>query len=748
MLADIDQKVLGSRGPGKSATGGWRSVVTAHYLPVEERRHPGSTMGWLGPVPEECWVTLAAFAPTAANRHLVIRAAMEALAIRYAGPLSLKSQSLRLVDLLNEGGQTYRHEDVYSSGASYQVCVEEAESLETQHTEGPDLTLVYLEGNTHCGWRFPEGAWEASGIERFHNHFWSLLLEALRKPNSPIRELEIADGAERDTLLGRWAGLLNYEVESQSTVSRFESIVKEYGGRTAIVHGNRNVSYRTLNEAANRLAHYLMYFSVRPSSVVAICMPPSPEAVIAKLAIQKLGGVSLTLDVTEDAEQRSRTLENCGNPLCITLAPLPGVNVVNLDADAEAIQSQSPMNPAVLIRPEHAAEIVLGAPAAEGRSATLLLHRSILSNSMEQGFMRTGFEDVIVLTGSPGTAHASFEFWSALLNGAKLVLPALETKDNVPFLGELVKKSRATRLLIAEGKLSQWLTSAPDALLAPETLVVGGVGELSEDLVALARHRKRGHLFHAYGNHEMGVLGLIKPLTISHSDTEIAPPRPSLAAYVLDGAGSLAPVGGVGELCIEGPGLAWGQLSECGATRQRFVTKEFDGGNGGRLYRTGELVRWREGGRLERVGRTELLTNFDGVNLNLFAIERALRKAPNVRNCAVVVRQVAGHLKRLVAYVQLEQPIVNLRRVLRETLSESLPDHMLPVEFLPVRFLPVDSSGNLDRASLSAPALGPDVSGAEADARAVESGAPLRRGAGAQRPGLMALWKQALRKLV
>jgi non-ribosomal peptide synthetase component F len=748
MLADIDQKVLGSKEPGKCATGGWRSVVTAHYLPVDNARKPGSTIGWLGPVPAECWTALAEFAPTAANRHQVLRGAMEALTIRYAGPLSPEPQNSRFVDLLSAEGLTPRDECVFTSGLSYQICVEEADSLENQHTEGPDLTLVYLEGNTHCGWRFPEGAWDSSGIERFHDHFWSLLLEAIRRPNSAICELKISDDGERDTLLGRWAGLLNYEVEDQSTVSRFESIAKEYGGRTAIVHGNRNVSYKTLNEAANRLAHYLMYFSVRPSSVVAVCMPPSPEAVIAKLAIQKLGGVSLILDATEPAEKRSRTLENCGNPLCITLAPMQGANVVNLDADAEAIQSQSPMNPAVLIRPEHAAEIVLGSASAEGRSATLLLHRSILSNTREQGFMRTSFEDVIVLTGLPGTAQASFEFWSALLNGAKLVLPALDTKENVPFLGELVKKSKATRLLIPEGKLSQWLTSAPDALLAPETLIVGGAGELSEDLAALARHRKRGRLFHSYGNHEMGVLGLIKPLTISHTDTEIAPPRPSMAVYVLDGSGTLAPVGAVGELCIEGPGLAWGQLSECGATRQRFITKEFGDGCGGRLYRTGELVRWREGGRLERVGRAELLTNFDGVNLNLFAVERALRKAPNVRNCAVVVRQVAGHLNRLVAYVQLEQPIVNLRRVLRESLSETLPDHMLPVEFLPVRFLPADGSGNLDRASLSAPALGPDVSGAESDARAVESGAPLRRGPSASRPGLMALWKQALRKLV
>jgi non-ribosomal peptide synthetase component F len=747
MLAETEENFLVGVSTGV-LSGGPRSFVAANYLPVLKRPSESQIIGWLGAVDPEDWQAITAFAPTARQRHQVLRAGLEALSIRYEGDLNPEALRLKFGELLDEEGAIGRLKSIFASGARFQLSVEEAESLDADLEANSDLSLVYLSGHSHCGWRFREGAWTNASMERFHCQYWKLLRQMLQRPDVPIGGLDYLPDEEFDLVTNRISGVPDYECEHSSTASRFEKIAKDFAERTAVVCGGKQISYRDLNEAANRLAHYLMYFSVRPSSVVAICLPPSIELVIAKLAIHKLGAVSLVLDQRSSVEEHAKLLLSCGNPLCIADTSFEGGNALYLAKEASAIRSQSKLNPSVQIRPEHAAEIVVAFDASGAPQTVLNLHRSVLLASAGNSFLRFGCDDVVVQASRSDSAAGSFEFWSALLNGGKLVLPIVEFGDDIAGLAVFIKKNKASRLLIPEGRLAAWLKDGLEGLLAPETLIVWGPDEQSRVIAQLAAHRRKGRILHAYGNAGMGLIGLLRPIATAETGSTLAEPVPGTAVYVLDSAGAPVAIGAVGELCVEGPGLAWGYMNDAGQERPSYAAKDFGRGESGRYYRTGDLVRWNDRGRLERVARLGQLAQLDELKLDLFAIEREILKAPQVLACAVVVRQVAGHLKRLVAYVQLQEPVVNLRRVLRDELAKSLPCHMLPHEFVTVQSLPLKADGQLDRQALSAPALGPEVSDAEADARAAEAGKLRRVHPSVSRPGLWDLWKQALRKIV
>lgn len=751
MLAELEEK---SKGDGRTASicslGGPKSYIAASYLPIKKQTAEQPTVGWVGEIDPLCWSALCEFAPTIKHRHQVLRATLEALVLRYAGALDLEALRIRVADLIDDSMASSRLSRMQSVGAPFLVCIDGAQNSERAADPQADLTLVYLDGNSHCGWRFREGTWTNGGIERFHLQFCKMLAEILRSPAARVGELDYIPSPERELVSEAWTGVASYGLECQSTVGRFEAIAKRFADLPAVECGHKQIDYQTLNEAANRLAHYLMYFSVRPSSIVAICLPPSIEAVIAKLAVQKLGAVSLIIDPQDAEADRAKTLENCGNPLCITTGPVQGGNIVSLERDAQSIRTQSKLNPAVQIRGEHAAEIVFSLDDFSSSRSTLMLHRSVLSMVSVDAFPQPNVEESIVQTGKLGSGQASFEFWSALLNGAKLVLPMIEFGDDLAGLSAFLKKHKSKLLYIPEGRLSQWLKAGLEGLLVPETLIVGGPGLQSRAMEKLSRKRKRGNLIQAYGNAESGLLSLLKRVDDSAASREdlLPPASPGTAVYVLDPAGLPVAVGAVGELCIESSSLAWGGLSNSTVDGSGYECKHFTAASSGRYYRTGELVRWTESGRIERIGRGVQLAQLESLTVNLYEIESELRKAPHVLDCVVVVRQVAGHLKRLVAYVQMEESIVNLRRTLRDELAKSLPEHLLPSDFVEVQSLPLNRIGQIDRDALALPALGPEVSGAEADARAAESGKLRRPDPRFAKLGLWGLWKQALRKIV
>jgi non-ribosomal peptide synthetase component F len=658
---------------------------------------------------------LEAFAPTAEQRHRVLAAGLEALALRYGAAFGEGDIHLRFTELLAEGSADRRSQKVAAEGAGLHVAVCSASDFATAGVAGADLTLVYLEEGQQCGWRYRKGTWRPGRVERLHAHYWKLLEMLLERPDAAIGEHDYLTEEEREAVTGTWAGEARFVREADSLAGLFEEVTRRFGEETAITDGELTLTYRRLNEAANRLAHYLMYFSVRPSSVVGIWMAPGVEMVVAMLAVVKLGAVVAVLDPEGAEEDVEAKWEKLGEPMVIARGPWAakakqrGWQVLDLERERVAIGSQAKMNPGTLVRAEHAAAIVENGEGSKG--LLLLLHRSLGAAAAERCWdVRPG--DAVAHLSPVGSLQSQFEIWGSLLNGARLVMAPLEAARTAKRVAEFLKRQKVNVLCLGAGRFGHWAAKAPEVFATVERLIVVGQGS-GKAKAKVKSVRGRLRLVDAEGPAEATLVGALG------KDT---------AKFILDAAGQPAAIGVVGEVCLEGPSLGWGYLDGPSVAADRFIGKNFVEGQGGRLLRTGQLAYWTESGEMVAWGAKAKQVQFNGVALNLERIEKALEKREAVREAVVVVRELAGGVQRLVAYVVLDAPVANLRRTMREELAGELPEHYLPNEFVVLEGLPLTREGQVDRALLEAPVTGPRVSGAEADAIAAEIQA--RSGAG------------------
>src|SRR5579875_565049 len=300
-----------------------------------------------------------------------------------------------------------------------------------------------------------------------------------------------------------------------------------------------------------------------------------------------------------------------------------------------------------------------------------------------------------------------WEFYAPLLVGAQIVLAEPGGQQNPAYLVECMRETGVTRLQLVPSLLT-WLVAEPglsscDAL---QTICCGGEA-LSMDLAARALLRPDMALYNLYGPTEATIdatywqYGPDWPQAMA----PIGQPIANTAAYVLDARGRPAPVGVEGELYLGGAGLARGYIQRPGLTAERFVPDAVSGRSGARLYRTGDRARWTRAGMLEYLGRADQQVKVRGFRIELEEIEAALRRHPQVREAALLLRQEDTGAQ-LAAYLVPSdgQPSVS---ELRAHLLQHVPDYMLPHAFVFVEALPRLPNGKLDRHSLANLAAAP-----------------------------------------
>jgi acyl transferase domain-containing protein/acyl carrier protein len=289
---------------------------------------------------------------------------------------------------------------------------------------------------------------------------------------------------------------------------------------------------------------------------------------------------------------------------------------------------------------------------------------------------------------------ASFwELLMALTSGASLVLLEDE-RGGIP-LRDLLRKQKITHAILTPSVLAT-LDEAQGS--APENLIVVGeqcAGEL------IARWSRRCRMINAYGPTEITVCATMSLPLSGTATPPIGLPVINTRGYVLDGNLQPVPVGVAGELYIAGTGLARGYLNRLALTAERFIADPYAHTPGSRMYRTGDVVRWRTDGSLKFVGRVDQQVKIRGFRIELGEIEAALRSLEEVADAAVVVKDEERHGKQIVAYVVRRGQSSVDPLVLRHKLNERLPAHMLPAVIVVLEELPLTPSGKVDRNSLS-----------------------------------------------
>ncbi|KAI5856762.1 hypothetical protein GGS23DRAFT_588514 [Durotheca rogersii] len=527
---------------------------------------------------------------------------------------------------------------------------------------------------------------------------------ATTNSNKKLEEISIIPEPER-----RYLDLLSPSIEAVNGLlhKKFENIAETDGSRTAIeFESSEVVSFRELNERANRFAHFLKAKGLGPDRLLPICLPKSVEAIVSMLAVLKAGGAFVVLDPDNPPERNNFIVEDVSATMILTDENLRsifdneahGAEVVDFYRIDE-LQFPSSNPDEVHTQPDNLAYCIYTS-GSTGLPKGVLVPHGAISAGIDSIVHAESFDPTWrVLQFSNFVFDVSIgDVFCSLSTGATLCMASMESL--LSNLTQVVNDMRINRL---------FLTPTVAKLLHPTNVPgVEGIylaGEpVPQDIVEI--WSSHCTVMNCYGPTEASILAAAGYIAPGANSKVIGHPLRNIQALILEpNSFNEVPYGAIGELCLAGPQLARGYLNRPEATEKAFVTR-----NNEKVYRTGDLVRWLPNRRIECFGRIDSQIKVHGHRIELGEIESAIRRAGSVHNAIVIVQEVQNS-PALIAFCVMDpskEGGVLPPEEYTETLTSleikltSLPPYMVPKIWIPVGTLPLLPSGKADRKKLSA----------------------------------------------
>ena len=538
--------------------------------------------------------------------------------------------------------------------------------------------------------------------------------------DAPVGRIDLLTPEERELVLEEWNAPLPGAAEPAPAT--LPQLFEEQAARTpdsvAVTFEGESLTYAELDARANQLAHHLIDHGIGPEQLVALALPRSAELVVSLLAVLKAGAAYLPLDPGHPAERIAYVVGDSQPAILISdrehAGRLPdGITRVLLD-DEKAIGEivrHSQRNPKPGERgpltSEHAAYVIYTSGSTGQPKGVSIPHQNVVrlfsATAPQFGFTD---QDVWTLFHSYAFDFSVWELWGALLRGGRLVVVPHEVSRSPEEFLALLEREQVTVLNQTPSafyQLSEADRENPGAELALRYVIFGGEAlELSRLDDWYRRHPDSPKLINMYGITETTVhvscVELDADLVARREGSVIGRGISDLRIYLLDSLLQPVPPGVTGEMYVAGGGVARGYLGRRGLTAQRFVADPF-GEPGTRMYRSGDLGRWRPDGMIEFLGRADQQVTVRGFRIELGEIEANLAVHPQVRQAAVVLREDVPGDERLVGYTVGDADPAQLRA----HLADRLPSYMVPAAFVAVEEIPLTANGKLDAKALPAP---------------------------------------------
>src|SRR6266487_832295 len=546
---------------------------------------------------------------------------------------------------------------------------------------------------------------DAPTAERIAGHLLALLDAVAADPGRPLHQLPMLTARERGQL-ARW----NDTAVPEQAASVLELVAASAARRPdtpAVTCNDVTLTYRELQTRASRLAHRMRRSGVGPETIVGLHLDNGPDMVAAMLAVLQAGGAYLPMDPGYPAGRLAFMLADSGATVLVgdhRLARLPAGGITHrvelADPTTSSSKESQPCTPPPG-PPAHHDQLayIIYTSGSTGRPRGVMVSQGSLANLVEaqRQDLDLADADITLQVASFSFDVAGSEVFAPRAAGAHIVIADAQTRRSAPALQHLLA---ANAITVAQFTASALQTLDPGGLPDLRVLVSGG----EPCPPALAESWAGGRRFiNAYGPTETTVCATLAVNPSTTGPLAIGRPIRNARAYVLDRSMQAVPVGVPGELCVAGAGVARGYRHRPGLTAERFVADPF-AGDGSRLYRTGDRVRYRADGQLDFLGRDDQQVKLRGNRVEPGEIEAALAAHPRVAAVVVVLHDDESS-QRLVAYLVPTDPAEGVPGAgeLRGFLGERLPDHMIPAAFIELAGLPLTPNGKLDRAALPAP---------------------------------------------
>ncbi|OYD97754.1 non-ribosomal peptide synthetase [Nostoc sp. 'Peltigera membranacea cyanobiont' 210A] len=548
-------------------------------------------------------------------------------------------------------------------------------------------------------------------ITRMLGHFQTLLESIVANPEQRISDLSLLTVQERQELLIDWNDTKRDYPENKCFHQLFEAQVQETPdaialnarSANALVFDDEQLSYKELNIRSNQLAHYLKKLGVVPDVLVAICVERSPEAIVALLGILKAGGAYLPLDPSLPPERLDFMLEDAQVSVLLTQEKLLkhfedfSNQIICIDKDWATITQYSKENPTSCVKSDNLAYVIYTSGSTGKPKGVLLQHQGLSNLAKAQiEIFNLQPSNRILQFASLSFDASIFEIVMALQTGATLYLANKESLLPGQTLLKLLREKAITHVTLPPAVLA---VLPIESLPALQTIICAGES-CTDDIVKRWWNSQR-RFFNAYGPTEATVWSTVAEISTMSEKPPIGRPIANTKIYILDKHLQPLPIGIIGELYISGKGLAQGYLNRPELTIENFIPNTFIDKKGARLYKTGDLARYRPDGNIEFLGRIDNQVKIRGFRIELSEIETVLSQHQSVQKAVVIVKENVSGDKYLVAYIVPNIETQNFSSLLRKFLKEKLPEYTIPKAFVMLDSLPLTASGKVDRLALT-----------------------------------------------
>nr|WP_322642344.1 MULTISPECIES: non-ribosomal peptide synthetase [unclassified Nostoc]MDZ7989625.1 amino acid adenylation domain-containing protein [Nostoc sp. DedVER02]MDZ8113701.1 amino acid adenylation domain-containing protein [Nostoc sp. DedVER01b] len=589
-----------------------------------------------------------------------------------------------------------------------------------QYGEGEGITAI---------WEYNTDLFDAATIQQMVEQYQNLLEKIVANPEQQISELSLLTQSQQQLLM-EW-NQTHKEYSTDECIHKlFEAQVELTPDAVAVEQDGQRLTYRELSDRANKIAHYLQSLGVKPETLVGICVERSLDAIAGLLGILKAGGAYVPLDPAYPQERIAEIIADTQLGFLLTqdkfqdkLLGYTG-KIICLDTDWELIAPQSTTNPISGVQLNNLAYIIYTSGSTGKPKGVTIEHRSLMN------FVITAIDEYGIKASDKVLQFASIcfdtsieEIFPCLCVGATLVLRTEEILNSSEDFWRYCQKWQLTVLDLPTAYWHQLV-----AELKPQdsrifeglrTVIIGGEAVQLEKVQhwhsSVTHLSSVPELFNTYGPTEATVVTTLERLTPEATFVSIGRPISNAQVYILDRYHQPVPIGVPGELHIGGTGLARGYWQRPELTNEKFVSNALQSRGAGeqgskganenqssRLYKTGDLVRFRKDGKLEYLGRVDNQLKIRGFRIELGEIEAVLRQHSQVLQAVAIAHEDTPGQKRLVAYVvtQKPQPTTN---ELRDFLKQKLPHYMIPAAFMQLESIPMTPNQKVDYRALPTP---------------------------------------------
>ncbi|MHC5737512.1 amino acid adenylation domain-containing protein [Nostoc sp.] len=573
-------------------------------------------------------------------------------------------------------------------------------------------------------WEYNTDLFDAATIQQMAEQYQTLLESIVTNPEQQVSQLPLLTQTQQE-LLVEW-NQTQEEYSGKDCIHKlFAAQVEQSPDAVAIQQAGQQLTYRELSDRANQLAHHLQSLGVKPETLVGICVERSLEMIVGLLGILKAGGAYIPLDPAYPKERLADILEDTQLSILLTQerfqARLPDYagKTICLDTDWLQIARHSTANPISEVQLHNLAYIIYTS-GSTGKPKGVMIEQRSLINFVITAMHEYGINasDKILQFASICFDASVEEIFPCLAVGATLVL---RTEQMLHSSDEFWRCCREWQLTVLDLPTAYWHQLAaeltPEDSRIPKSLRMLIIGGEEAQLEKVKRwHSSIVHFSHppqllnSYGPTEATVITTLERLTPAATSVAIGRPISNAQVYILDQYLQSVPIGVPGELHIGGAGLARGYWQRPELTEEKFISHPCDRSRGDcdRLYKTGDLARFRADGNLEYLGRVDDQVKIRGFRIELGEIETVLRQHSQVFQAVVMAREDIPGQKRLVAYIvpHQSQPTTD---ELRHFLKQKLPNYMIPSAFMLLKALPMTPNQKVDYRALPAPDLSRSV---------------------------------------